>query len=219
MTDSVPLNLAQSVNAQFQAQVQTDADMNGLLDLSPTLVFRPLNQGATATTPLQIYFADCTAPMATTSCKPGAVAPIAVTATNQSMGQCLAAITGTTHPYTPAIVSPSAPCFVSSPATVNVTIAGISLPLHDARIAATYGGTPATSLVNGLLVGFVTQADADTVILPASISIVGGHPLSYALPGGTGNCATFSDKDTDNGVAGWWFYLNFPAAKVTWSDN
>ena len=219
VTDSVPLNLAPSVNAQFQTNVQTDGDMNGLLDLSPVLVFRPLDQGPTASTPLSIYFADCTAPIATTACKPGVQAPILVTATNQTMGQCLTAITGTTHPYAPAISSPSAPCFVSTPATVNVTIAGISLPLHDARVAATYGGAPATQLVNGLLVGFVTKADADATILPSSIQIVGGHPLSYALPGGTGNCASFSDMDTDNGVAGWWFYLNFPATKVTWSEN
>jgi hypothetical protein len=187
-------------------------------------VFRPLDQGATATTALQIYFADCTAPLASTACKPGAVAPITLTSTNAAAGTCLAPIAGTTSGYAPPITTPSAPCFASTAATVAVTIAGVSLTLHDARVAATYVGTPATQVVNGLLIGFVTEADANATILPASLPIVGGHALSFVLPGGDPpgpdkNCAATSDKDVDNGVMGWWFYINFTAPKVTWSDT
>jgi len=42
--------------------------------------------------------------------------------------------------------------------------------------------------------------------------------LSVLLPGGNGSCAGYSDKDTDNGQPGWWFYLNFTAPKVPWSE-
>jgi len=51
----------------------TDADGDGNLDLSPTVVFRPLNQGGTLTSPSEIHFADCTAPVAGTMCSPGTI--------------------------------------------------------------------------------------------------------------------------------------------------
>jgi cysteine-rich repeat protein len=209
-----------SVNSAIQDSIQNDNDMppDGKLDLSPTLVFRPLTQMNGATTALDFYFADCTAPMATTSCMPGPLAPSSVTATVASSGTCLSPISGTTHPYTPAITNPTGPCFSSSATTVTLTLAGIPITLHDARIAATYSGSPATNIVNGLLIGFISEADADATTLPMSLPVVGGHPLSSVLPGGTDNCAGYSDKDLDNGITGWWFYLNFTAPKATWTD-
>ena len=49
-----------------------------------------------------------------------------------------------------------------------------------------------------------------------SFILPGGDP-----PGNDKNCrpSTQSDKDTNNGVSGWWFYLNFTATRATWSDN
>jgi len=210
-----------AVNQQLANNITMDANSDGFLDLSPTVVFRPLNQVGGATTPLEIHFASCTAPIGSTSCKPGTSAPILLTATNQAAGTCLGTIAGTTHPYTPAITTTTGPCFVSNQTTVSVAIGGVNIVLHDANIAATYVGAPATQVVNGLLRGFVTQADADATIFPAGLAVVGGHTLSYILPGGTGNCrpANQSDKDLDNGVSGWWFYLNFTAPKATWSDQ
>ncbi|MBL0214467.1 MAG: DUF4215 domain-containing protein [Myxococcales bacterium] len=212
-----------AVNQQLANNLTQDNDMppDGFLDLSPTLVFRPLNQGGVLTSPLEIHFANCTTPVGSTSCKPGAAAPILLTATNQAAGTCLTTIAGTTHPYTPAITSSTSPCFVSTQSTVTVALGGVNIVLHDARIAATYVGTPATQVVNGLLRGFVTEADADATIFPSNLAVVGGHTLSYILPGGAGNCrpANQSDKDVNNGVSGWWFYLNFTAPKTPWSDN
>ena len=43
--------------------------------------------------------------------------------------------------------------------------------LRDARVAASYQGTPATGLTNGLLMGFLTEADANAA-----------DPLLAALP-------------------------------------
>ena len=222
ITDSF---LGNAVNEQIATQLTMDGNNDGKLDFSPTVVFRPLSQSAGAMSPLEIHFADCTSPIATTSCKPGAMAPIQLTATNQAT-QCLGILAGTTHPYTPAITVTSPPCFVSNRATVQVSLSGIPITLYDARIAATYVGNPANQVVNGLLRGFVTEADADATILPSNLAVVGGHALSYILPGGDPpgpdkNCrpATQSDKDINNGVSGWWFYLNFTAPKATWSDN
>ena len=77
-------------------------------------------------------------------------------------------------------------------------------------------------MVNGLLRGFITEADANATIIPATFPLVGGHPLSLLLPGGDPpgadrNCAGFDDRDTYQGVRGWWFYLNFPAVRVPWT--
>jgi len=92
------------------------------------------------------------------------------------------------------------------------------LTLHDARSAATYAGDPPALLADGLLLGFVSKADADATIVPASFPIFGGQPLSSLLPGGAGNCAAHSDLDLDNGVQGWYFYFNFTATRVRYRE-
>lgn len=88
--------------------------------------------------------------------------------------------------------------------------------LRDAQVAASYSGTPASSLSNGLLRGFITQADAEATILPDTLPVVGGRSLASVLRGGAGSCARGSDQDMHptHGV-GWWFFLNFPAGVVT----
>ncbi len=211
VTDSSPVG--SSLNAQIQTQIQTDGDGDGFLDLSSLVEFLPLNQGA-ATNLIDSGSAQCTAPMATTSCGPITPNGIAGDAVLLSAGQCLAPIAGTVRPYTPAITSPSGPCFTSPAADVQLTLGGIPVTLRDAQFAATFVGNPATSLTNGLLRGFLTETDANNTPLPPSFPIVGGQPLSRILPGGQGSCPAHSDVDIHNGVRGWWFYLNFPAVQV-----
>ena len=213
-----------SVNGELQTNIQGDGDNDGELDLSPTLVFRPLAQTNAATTPLELYFADCTAPMASTMCSPGTQPPIAVMATTSTTMTCLTPVAGTTmFPYTPTITTTTVPCFSTGATTVTFDLSGIAITLTDARIAATYSGTPAQQLLNGLLIGFISEADANATIIPASFPLVGGKPLSTLLPGGDPpgpdkNCSTHSDKDTNNGVVGWWFYLNFRATRAPWTE-
>ena len=89
----------------------------------------------------------------------------------------------------------------------------------ELRIVDTYVGSPATGLVNGLIRGFVSETDADAIILPDTIDFVGGLPLSAVLPGGTGNCNGGDDRDVGpGGESGWYFYLNFTADPVPWTD-
>ena len=206
-----------SINGEIQASIQTDRDFDGFLDLSYVLEFLPLDQGAT-TLPLQFGQAVCAAPLAGTSC--GALLiPTPTMATLGSTLACLAPLPGTTRPYSPAIVTTAPACFASDAVTLVLGLAGIPVTLRDARVAATWVGDPATQLVNGLISGFVSEADANAVILPASLPLVGGQPLSALLPGGGGNCAPHSDKDVNNGVVGWWFYFNFPAARVYYASD
>ena len=208
-----------SVNAELQKNIEMDNDGDGDLDLSPTLVFRGFNQTA-ATQPVELHFATCT--VATqqnpTVCRPDTAAPIMATATFMSTGSCLGAAMGTVRPYSPAVTASTGPCFVTDAVTVTIDLGGIPITLRDARIAATYVGNPATTLSNGLLRGFISEADANNTIIPMSFPIVGGRPLSSLLPGGTNNCNSGDDRDTNNGVRGWWFYLNYPAARTAWMD-
>lgn len=215
-----------SVNGELQTNIQTDGDNDGLLDLSPVLVFRQFTQTAGASQPLELHFANCTAPMSSTTCTPGATAPVMATATNMATGTCLTTIAGTLYgPYTPEVSTPSGPCFVTNAVTVTIDLGGIPITLRDARVAATYVGNPAQTMSNGLLIGFISEADANNTIIPASFPLVGGKPLSELLPGGDPpgngvNCENangHSDKDVNNGTMGWWFYMNFPATRRPFS--
>jgi cysteine-rich repeat protein len=213
-----------SVNSSLQTSIQTDGtDADTLLDLSILTVFRPLIQADNNITTLEIHFGNCTSPMSSTSCAPGAAAPTVVVSRAFAATECLRAIAGTTHPYAPAITNAAAPCYISGPATLTINLGGIPVTLRDAQVAATYVGSPATTTVNGLLKGFISEADANATIIPAAFPLVGGMPLSSLLPGGdppgpnNTNCAPYSDKDINNGVTGWWFYLNFTAPRVTWT--
>jgi hypothetical protein len=207
-----------SVNNELQTNIQTDGDNDGLLDLSAVLVFRPLNQTNNATTAAELHFANCTAPLASTSCSPNGAPTLAMTTSmTATAGTCLSPIAGTLRPYTPAVTSPGGPCFSSTATTVTIDLGGIPITLNNARVGATFVGNPAMNLLNGLLIGFISETDANNTIIPASFPLVGGQPLSSLLPGGSGNCAGHNDKDINSGVMGWWFYLNFTAPRVTWT--
>lgn len=121
---------------------------------------------------------------------------------------------------------------------------GLGFPLREAQIAATFelpalagpgrdaespgvavpgvavpggtvpGGTGTETLGNGLIRGFLSEADADQIVLPPEL---GGAVLSSLLPGGTGNCAAGDDRDMLDGVSGWWFHFEFEAVAVPFS--
>ncbi len=211
-----------AINGDMQADLQTDSDADGQLDQSLAIVFRPASQVAQGQPPTELHFPSCTPPLASTACQrnPASQPPVLTTSTNQSVAGCLQPLPGTVRPYSPAVTSTGAPCFsTNTPATVTIVTGGIPIPLHDARVAATYVGVPASALVNGLLMGFLTEADANATIIPATMPLVGGLPLSSLLPGGMGNCAAHSDLDIHNGVRGWWIYYNFTAVRVPWQDT
>lgn len=211
ITDTSPFGF--SVNGELQTNIQTDGDNDGYLDLSTLIEFLPLDQSQ-LTNLMDSGGAQCTAPIANTQCGPIVNPALAGDAALSVAGQCLTAVAGTVRPYSPAITNTSAPCFASPSGTLNLDLGGIPVMLHDARLAATFVDTPAQSLVNGLLRGFISEADANATIIPASFPLVGGQSLSSLLPGGSSNCAAHSDIDLNAGVRGWWFYLNFTAVRV-----
>lgn len=203
--------LIPALNDTLAAAITGDDDGDNLLDLSVLLLFRdldPLGIGA----PLDLARGLCTAPIGTTSCTADPMVPLTgLSYDGQAAGICLEAVPGTTSGYVPAIVEPSAPCFVTAPETVTVELAGIQVPLESSQVSATFLGTPPDRLATGLLSGFLRESDADQIMLPAEF---GGGVLSDLLPGGAGSCAAGNDLDLLDGVSGWWFYLAFEADEV-----
>jgi hypothetical protein len=215
-----------SWNGALQSRIQGDSEPDGKLDLSYVLVFDDLNPAASGGT-LRFGSADCTAPQSSTSCATGAATLVMLSHTQSGSSVCLGTLAGTTHGYTPAVTVASPPCFVTNAADLTIDLAGIPATLRQARIGGTLVGNPVTGVVNGLIRGFLTEADANNTILPATFPIVGGQPLSTLLPGGDrppagGSdrcCAAFSDKDLLDGTPGWWFHLNFTGSVVSWSEG
>jgi hypothetical protein len=215
LTDTALLGF--SVNGQLQQRIQNDTDGNGQLDLSYVLEFLPL-QLDQPTSLLDFGIAQCSAPLATTSCTPVQTSAISGDANLQDSGVCSAPVLGTTRPYAPPVSESVARCFVSPVGTVTLDVGGIPITLQQATVAGTWVGDPPTSIVQGLLRGFISESDADAAILPPTLPLIAGQPLSSILPGGSDNCAAVSDKDVLDKVPGWWFYLNFSAVQVTVVD-
>jgi cysteine-rich repeat protein len=208
-----------SVNGELQTAIQTDDDSDGFLDLSLVLNMDPATTQV-AGGDMDFVVAECTAPMSSTTCTVSDPADvIASTFTNMSTGTCLGTLPNTVRPYSPAVIQPAGPCFLSDAETITLDIGDIPITLSDARIAATWSGSPPDQLLNGLVRGFISEEDADATILPDSLAVVGGQPLSSILPGGTGNCAGHSDMDTGpNNEPGWYFYLNFSAVAAPYTE-
>jgi hypothetical protein len=202
-----------SVNGELQTRIQTDGDADGNLDLSYLVEFLPLDPAA-AINLFDFGGAQCTAPLAATTCSPVIASAIAGDAAIGPPTACLAPEAGTLRPYAPAVVLPTAPCFTSPTGTLTLDLGGVPVTLRNVALSARFVGDPANALSEGLLRGFISEADADNTVLPANLPLVGGRPLSSLLAGGTGACPAHSDKDVVDGVTGWWFYLNFPASRV-----
>jgi hypothetical protein len=203
-----------SVNSALQTSIQTDGNGDGFYDLSYLQRLYPLDENDGAVGAADFVSANCST--TTGACVADGSLPLLSMYTSQAIGQCLSVIAGTTHPYSPAVTQPSGPCFATSGVSVTLSLGGIPVALQNARIGATYSD-PA-HLTNGLLSGFISETDANNTILPMTLPLVGGQTLSSLLPGGSGNCAGFSDKDIVGGVTGWQFYLNFSATRVNYSE-
>jgi hypothetical protein len=210
-TDTTPFNV--SLNGTLNASLTADTTpADGFLDLSPLVVFRPLDPSA-ATTPISFDLdAKCTAPVASTSCGPGA-SSFSATATNQSSGVCLDTVAGTTSGYTPAVATPSGQCFASDSQTLLISLQGVTLTLYNAQLGGVYDGA---NIDNGLIRGFLLESDAAKTTVP--IPVLGNQTLSAILGGGPGACGGTNDPDTLNGQAGWWFYLNYTATESPYSE-
>jgi hypothetical protein len=214
-----------SANGELVTLLNNDGNGDSFLDLNLLVLFRPLSQPPLAGSIFDIATGVCTPPVGGETCSPDANPAQSSSYANQNSGVCLAPIAGTTGPnntgsYSPATSTPGAPCFNTMPVTISFPFGFFTVPLQDVRAGATYVGGPANQLADGLLTGFLSESDADSILLPGSIPILGNQPISSLLPGGSDNCAPDTAKDTGPlGQPGWYFYLNFTAHRVIWTGS
>ncbi len=217
VTDSTPTG-DPSINEQFNAAITgDDPEMpDGNLDLNLMLIFRPLDQGDGATGPVDFANGTCEVPP-TIECDIIEGTNLdSTTYTVMEQGTCLQP--DPTHlsssGYNPPPGSTSGPCFVGAPADVTISTTDFDLPLSDAVIAAQFMDNPTNELVAGTLRGFLSTADAESIVLPMDVQMqTGATTISELLPGGNGNCAGHDDRDGD----GWFMYVDFTAQRIpTW---
>jgi hypothetical protein len=211
---SIPNANPGGLNGEIQDSLTTDGDNDGFIDSSPLLLFRMFDQagpggkielasGRFVTTASGDLMPD--APRA-----PGTYA-------NVASGTVLAVNPGTTKPYAPAVVEPTGPGFVTDPVTYTITSGKTKIPLEGYRMAGTYNADPATSIINGITMGFISEANAEAITI--QLGSTGSTTLAALLAGGSGGCAMSDDRDLgpDGVTLGWWFYYNWTAQKVTYT--
>jgi hypothetical protein len=210
-----------AINEQFNEAIVNDLDpQDGFLNMSFMLLFRPLDQAAAEGT-FEFATGDCTAPIESTSCEIKAGTEPAAGKYANLKDICLEPVPGelSAANYEPKPGSTNGPCFRGEPLSFTLDLGDFQLPFIDAEIAAQYVGDPADGMVEGVLHGFLTEESADNTILPEDIPLLGGQPISSILPGGKNNCADHDDRDMLDGVSGWWFYLDFKAARVGYTGE
>lgn len=209
-----PIPVAEiSFNGSLETALTTDGDRDGFLDQSLLFLFRPLELVGPGV--LELTGGLCTAPVETTSCAEDPEVPSTfLDTTGIDAGTCLETVPGTTSGYNPAVDEPTVPCFVTLGQDLTLELQGLAVTLRDAQISATWVGDPVDELMNGLIRGFLRESDADQLLLPPDLPVIGGQPLSVLLPGGSGSCASGDDRDQHEGESGWWFYLNATAGSV-----
>jgi hypothetical protein len=214
LTDGNPFGFP-SFNFTIDQDMITDSDGDGLLDQSLVVATRPLNQSCQVAE-LDIYQPDCIDPVSTTVCSVSDPGQLIASTTYQASDQavCLAPLPGTTSSYIPALVSPSSACFRTQPSSMTIDLAGMAIPLIDARLGATFPSDPAIDLNNGLLYGFLLRSAADQIFFPLDYPVISGVSLGEVLAGGTPNCSFNDDTDTHDDQSGWWMYFNFSAQQV-----
>jgi hypothetical protein len=201
------------LNDKLTDQVTEDGDGDGDLDLSLLNVFRPFDPAAAASQ-VDVGIADCAGPAPGHDCTVDPASSATTAAVQQASGTCLEAIPGTV-PSGSGVAVAGAPCYATGGVDLPLSLAGVQLDLTDARVGGTFSGT--TAITNGLARGFVSEAQANAIILPDDLPVVGGKPLSKVLPGGQGSCKTTDGRDLgpDGVTRGWYFYINFSGEVVS----
>lgn len=217
-TDSAASGGLPSVNGVLAAKIVSDDDSDGYSDLSLMLLFRPFDPNAVGEI-VDARNGACVPPADATSCHVNTSGPsVRGYYDGLPAGPCLMIDPGDVSGYGPGVTEPTAPCFTTAAQGLDFTVFGDQpLPLQDAQISARIVGSAPDDLIEGLIVGFLRQDDADNILIPASYPIIGGQPISILLPGGAGNCSGGDDTDSHDSSNGWWFYLNFTAENVSWT--
>jgi cysteine-rich repeat protein len=226
-----------SINQGLNANVSMP-DGSGRFETNIVFVFRPVLPTVPSTT-LEIIDVGMMGCMAgsPTSCMLS-VPPTAPPnrANNMQSGTCFMPMAdrvntrvGSPPAYSPTANTAMGSCFVSDETTYPVNVSGAMITLRHAQVAAAYTGAPPTGLMSGTIIGFMPEAEARSTLLPSSLPVVGGMPFITVLQAGgaSGSACNVGDgpqeddrdPDPDNAaMQGFWFFLNFTAEQVTWTE-
>ncbi len=190
-------------------QFTADTDGDSFLDLNNLLQFNTDQPDYLVNKNLKVNLIDgnCPDPLFSGPCVTNTVIESDIATTFDLNNTCLEPIAATTSGYTDAVINSDSPCFVTTPIDFTLSISGINIPLESYQQAARYQG--ALVLDQRLQMGFISEATAMNVILPAGVPFLGGSTLFDLLPGG-GSCSPDDDRDIgpDGLTSGWWFYFN-----------
>jgi len=214
-------DITETVNTLITSSIR-DYSLNALG------LFQPLNL-ARGTNPTEIVFGGSCMPGTPDRCQIGTGSTVATTANNMlpAAAVCLAPDASRLNPsYSGTVNTASGPCFVTDEQTFAVDFGAALINLSAAQMAGTYvGGSTPSRVVNGVIVGFLSETEAQSITFDATLPLVGGdtmyeHLAANRAPGSA--CETVAgfdvdDRDTFAGESGFWFYMNFEAERVDWT--
>lgn len=214
-TDTPVPTTTLSLNGQIADALDMDDDGDTFLDLSPIIAVDQFDPDGFGQMVTQLN-GQCPAPAPPAVCTltPPTPPAAAAAADNDPLMICLQALAGTTSGYLPAVPAAAPPCLVTDAQDTEAPFGDLMIPLTGARFAASWD-LAGDRLSNGLIMGFLRESDADELLLPIDLPLIGGQPLSVILPGGNGNCASGDDRDVFNMESGWWFYFESISDVVT----
>ena len=203
--NDLPGQPGSAINSQLQAALDADSEPNGFLDSAALLIFQNFAVN-TAVRRLDDASGECSAPSATSQCRIPLISTASTYATQAAGDACFEPIPSTFGAYSPAIGSIAAPCWLAAPqASLSFNFVSGTVQLQNVRRAGVALANRPGARV--LVRGFLRESDANLILLPASIPLFGGQPITILLKGGAGNACPGNDKDMLAGVPGWWFYL------------
>lgn len=217
------------VNPLLNASLLPNPDENDEISMSILLVVDPLRETGTGNL-ARVLSADCED--VTSGCSDfETIVPSA----RYDNDVCFEVRSGTETPnWIADLNQPTTRCFRSEDVSVSLEFSGITIPLEDASLAGEWaGGTPATTIENGVLTGFLRKSVADNINLvdALGLDVSGTFRLSTLLPGGSASSVSMSivtinispcrsvdadpnSLDVHNEEDGWWFYINYDATKL-----
>jgi hypothetical protein len=210
------------VNGLVKNALERDDNGDGSVDINIVQVLRP-HDPRREDVDMSIDFAKCTprgpgeSDKIPTRCTYDAeTIRTTLAGRNQTRGTCGQIRADAIRHGTPA--APTGPCFQSEETDLTIDLGRVVVPLADATTSAAYrdGG-----LVDGVMQGFLSRQTAETLELPASLPLQG--KLSDLLSGGTKGCKNrdgTTDMDVDdNGNEGWYFFIEFEAGSVDYTES
>jgi hypothetical protein len=163
--------------------------------------------------------AECEPAGAPTMCSDSMATTLDTTAQNMASGDCFRPDASTLGAGYALPNAPSSPCFTSMPGELTLPLPGLaggtSVVLQDVQFSATYADS---GLVEGVLAGFATQAEAEVTVLDDGMVVMGGATLWEVIAGGDACETTIDDTDVhpDHGT-GAWIYFDFTATPIGWT--